>query len=201
MTEDQLNNGPPHSSNFGYAYAKRMLEVQARAYREQFGTDHICVIPNNLYGENDNYDLENSHVLPALVRKIWEAKLQNKKYFEVWGDGEVYREFTYSEDICNSLLFCMDNYKGSDPINIGNTREHKLKDIIYLICDLLNYNGDIVFDTSKPKGQVRKPTSNKKFIDIGWNDSNYTSLEVGLKKTCDWFIKNYPNIRGINLKK
>lgn len=197
LTEDQLHNGPPHDSNFGYAYAKRMVDVQLKAARQQYNCQYISVIPNNMYGEHDNFDLENGHVIPALIRKIWEAKINNSPYFEVWGDGEVYREFTYAEDIAKAILFCLEHYNDSEPINIGNTKEYKLKDVIYLICKELGYNGDVKFDLSKPKGQIRKPTSNKKFLNLGWKEEMYTPLEVGLAKTCNWFKENYPNIRGI----
>ena len=197
LTEDQLHNGPPHEPNFGYAYAKRMVDIQIRAARKQYGVNYISVIPNNLYGEHDNFDLQNSHVLPALIRKIWEAKINNKNHFEVWGDGEVYREFTYAEDIAKAILFCLENYNDENPINIGNTTEYKLKDIVHLLCDILDYNGEIIFDKSKPKGQLRKPTSNQRFLDLGWKKEWYTPIEIGLEKTCKWFIKNYPNVRGI----
>jgi len=198
LTEQQLHNGPPHDSNFGYSYAKRMVDVQIRAARQQYGVNYISVIPNNLYGEHDNFDLENGHVLPALIRKIWEAKINNKKYFEVWGDGEVYREFTYAEDIAKAILFCLENYDSDIPINIGNTEEYLLKDVIGLLKEYLGYNGEIVFDTTKPKGQIRKPSSNQRFLDLGWKKEWYTPLEKGLKNTCEWFIKNYPNVRGVN---
>lgn len=197
LTEDQLHNGPPHNSNFGYAYAKRMVDVQLRAANEQHGYSYISVIPNNMYGEHDNFDLENGHVIPALIRKIWEAKLNNKPYFEVWGDGEIYREFTYAEDIAKAILFCLEKGYNDGPINIGSTKEYKLKDVIVLICKELEYNGAIKYDVSKPKGQIRKPTSNAKFLQLGWRNEMYTPIEVGIKKTCDWFKKNYPNIRGI----
>lgn len=197
LTEEQLHSGPPHNSNFGYAYAKRMVDVQLKAIRKQYGKEYISVIPNNMYGEHDNFDLENSHVIPALIRKIWEAKINNSSSFVVWGDGEIYREFTYAEDIAKAILFCLEHYNSPDPINIGSTKEYKLKDLITLICKELEYNGEIKYDLSKPKGQIRKPTSNAKFIELGWREEMYTPLEVGLKKTCDWFKKNYPNIRGI----
>jgi GDP-L-fucose synthase len=197
LTENQLHNGPPHDSNFGYAYAKRMVDVQLRAVRQQYGHNYISVIPNNMYGEHDNFDLENGHVIPALIRKIWEAKINNKPTFEVWGDGEVYREFTYAEDIAHAILFCLEHYNGSEPINIGSTKEYRLKDVISLICKELEYNGQIVYDTTKPKGQIRKPTSNENFLKLGWREEMYTPLEAGLKKTCNWFKQNYPNIRGI----
>lgn len=197
LTEKQLHSGPPHSSNFGYAYAKRMVDVQLRAARQQHGCEYISVIPNNLYGENDNFDLHNGHVIPALIRKIWEAKINNEPYFEVWGDGEVYREFTYSKDIAKIILFCIENYRDESPINIGNTEEYLLKDVIQLLRKQLDYSGEIVFDASKPKGQIRKPSSNQKLLDLGWKKENYTSIEVGLKNTCEWFVNNYPNVRGI----
>lgn len=197
LTEEQLHKGPPHDSNFGYAYAKRMVDVQLRAANQQYGHSYISVIPNNMYGEHDNFDLENGHVIPALIRKIWEAKINNKPTFEVWGDGEIYREFTYAEDIAKAILFCLEHSYDGGPINIGSTKEYKLKDIISLICKELEYNGEIKFDLSKPKGQIRKPTSNKKFLNLGWKEEMYTPIEVGLKKTCDWFRQNYPNIRGI----
>ena len=197
LTEEQLHLGPPHDSNFGYAYAKRMVDVQIRAARQQYGVNYISVIPNNLYGEHDNFDLENGHVLPALIRKIWEAKINSKPYFEVWGDGEVYREFTYSEDIAKAILFCLENYNSDMPINIGNTEEYLLKDVIGLLKKYLGYNGEIIFDITKPKGQVRKPSSNQRFLDLGWKKEWYTPLEKGLKNTCEWFIKNYPNVRGV----
>jgi GDP-L-fucose synthase len=197
LTEDQLHNGPPHDSNFGYAYAKRMVDVQLRAANKQHGSVYLSVIPNNMYGEHDNFDLENGHVIPALIRKIWEAKVNNRPSFEVWGDGEIYREFTYAEDIAKAIIHSINNYNSVEPINIGSTKEYKLKDIISLICKELDYRGDIVFDSSKPKGQVRKPTSNEKFLKTGWKDDMYTPFEVGLKNTCDWFKSNYPNVRGI----
>jgi len=197
LTEDQLHNGPPHDSNFGYAYAKRMVDVQLRAANQQYGHNYISVIPNNMYGEHDNFDLENGHVIPALIRKIWEAKINSKPTFEVWGDGEIYREFTYAEDIAKAILFCLEKGYNGGPINIGCTKEYKLKDIINLICKELEYEGQIVYDISKPKGQVRKPTSNAKFIELGWKEEMYTPIEIGLKKTCDWFKQNYPNVRGV----
>lgn len=198
LTEEQLHLGPPHDSNFGYAYAKRMVDVMSRAYRQQHDCNFITAIPNNLYGENDNFDLQNSHVIPALIRKVWEAKINNQKFIECWGDGKPLREFTYSADIAKILLFLLENYDGAEPINIGNTEEHSIRDVVGLICDLLNYRGEIVWNTDKPSGQFRKPSSNQKLLDLGWDKKSYTSLENGLKKTCEWFIITYPKIRGFN---
>lgn len=197
LTEDQLHMGPPHSSNFGYAYAKRMVDVMSRAYRQQYGCNFITAIPNNLYGENDNFGLENSHVIPALMRKIWEAKINNQSSVEVWGDGSPLREFTYSLDIAKILLFLLENYNEPEPINIGNTDEYSIKEAVKILCELLEYDGKIVWNTSKPNGQFKKPSSNKKLLDLGWKKENYTSFKEGLKNTCEWFKINYPNVRGI----
>tara|TARA_R110000824_G_scaffold60050_10_gene160909 strand:+ start:17242 stop:18150 length:909 start_codon:yes stop_codon:yes gene_type:complete len=197
LTENQLHSGPPHESNFGYAYAKRMVDVMSRAYRQQFGCNFITAIPNNLYGENDNFDLENGHVIPALIRKVWEAKTSNSPSVKCWGDGSPLREFTYSEDIVHILLFLLENYSGPDPINIGNTAEYSIRYVVELICKTMDYTGKIEWQTSEPMGQHRKPSSNKKLVDLGWKESDYTSIEAGIKKTCDWFTLNYPDVRGV----
>lgn len=196
LTEDQLHMGPPHSSNFGYAYAKRMIDVMSRAYRQQYDCNFITAIPNNLYGENDNFDLQNGHVIPALIRKIWEAKINNHQSVEVWGDGTPLREFTYSVDIAKIILFLLEKYNDPEPINIGNTKEYSIKEIVELLCDFLEFDGQIEWNTTKPNGQFRKPSSNKKLLELGWNEHDYTPLKEGLKKTCDWFKINYPNVRG-----
>jgi GDP-L-fucose synthase len=197
LTEDQLHMGPPHSSNFGYAYAKRMVDVMSRAYRQQYGCNFITAIPNNLYGENDNFDLENSHVIPALMRKIWEAKINKNPFVECWGDGSPLREFTYSEDIAHILLFLLEHYDEPTPINIGNTDEYSIKEVVEMLCGFLEYDGEVVWNTDKPAGQHRKPSSNQKLLDLGWDKAAYTPLTMGLKKTCEWFIIEYPNVRGV----
>jgi len=197
LIEEYLHLGPPHISNYGYAYAKRMVDVMSRAYREQYGCNFITAIPNNLYGENDNFDLEDSHVIPALMRKIWEAKINNKPSVECWGDGSPLREFTYSEDIARILMFLMDNYNEKDPINIGNTEEYSIRDVVFLLCQYFKYDGKIIWNTNMPSGQLRKPTNNQKLLDLGWKEEWYTPFKSGLKKTCEWFIMNYPSVRGI----
>jgi GDP-L-fucose synthase len=197
LTEDQLHLGPPHHSNFGYAYAKRMVDVMSRAYRQQYGCNFITAIPNNLYGENDNFDLENSHVIPALIRKVWEAKINKEPSVFCWGDGSPLREFTYSEDIARILLFLMENYDDPEPINIGNTDEYSIKEVVEMICDILGYDGELEWQTDQPSGQYRKPSSNQKLLDLGWKKEDYTPLKEGLKKTCEWFIISYPNVRGV----
>ena len=196
LTEDQIHNGPPHKSNYGYAYSKRMLDIHTRTLRQQYNRKYICAIPNNLYGKNDNFDLNNSHVIPAIIRKIYEAKINNKNVV-LWGDGSPLREFTYSRDISEILIFLLEKYDSDEPINIGNTNEVSVKEIAEKISFLMNYKGNIIWNTNMPSGQYKKPSSNKKLLDLGWKKENYTSLDDGLKYTVNWFLKNYPNVRGI----
>tara|TARA_R110002110_G_scaffold409228_1_gene631378 strand:- start:868 stop:1794 length:927 start_codon:yes stop_codon:yes gene_type:complete len=196
LTEDQVHNGIPHSTNFAYAHAKRMLDVQSRAYRKQYGCNFITAIPNNLFGENDNFDLENSHVIPAIIRKIHEAK-QIGSDVALWGNGRPKREFTYSMDLAEVLLFLLEHYDNPEPINVGNTGEHSIKDIATTISDILQFDGEIKWDRNKPSGQYRKPSDNSKLLELGWHQENYSNLRESLKNVCEWFIINYPNIRGI----
>jgi GDP-L-fucose synthase len=199
LTENQLHMGPPHQSNFGYAYAKRMLDVQTRAYRKQHGVNYITVIPNNLFGENDNFDLNNGHVIPALIRKIWEAKITNKPNVEIWGDGKPIREFTYSEDIADILIKVSNQYNDPEPLNIGNTEQYSISYVAEKIKTFLDYQGSFIYDLDKPRGQYQKPSSNKKLLEVtSWKKEDYTDFDISLRKTCDWFKLNYPNVRGLS---
>ena len=197
LTEDQLHMGPPHKSNFGYAYAKRMLDVQSRAYRDQYGCNFITVIPNNLYGPNDNYDVENGHVIPALVRKFYEAKLHQKPVVSVWGTGDCLREFTFAKDAAKIILWLAENYNGESPVNIGNTDEISIKNLAFMIAKETGYEGEIVFDSSMPEGQLRKLSSNEYLLSLGWV-GDYTPIELGLKETVQHFKNHYPKLRGAN---
>ena len=190
-------DGEPHQSNFGYAYAKRMLEVYSRAIRSQYGLKYITAVPNNVYGPKDNFDLENSHVIPAMIRKFYEAKIKNTDVV-LWGTGEPLREFTYSTDIARALILLLENYEGRSPINIGTTREFSIKEVSEAISREIGFKGKIIWDTNMPTGQLKKPSSNKKFLDIFPNFC-YTDVQIGLKKTCEWFIMNYPKVRGVNI--
>lgn len=192
ITEEQLHLGAPHESNYGYAYAKRMLDVQSRAYRQQYGCNFICAVPNNLYGENDNYDLENGHVIPALMHRIWNAKINNIPTVEVWGDGSPLREFTHSDDVAKSLLFLLKVYNEPQPINIGQSKENSIREVVSILVENLEYGGEIVWNADKPQGQLRKPSSNQKFIDLGWDEEKYCDIRNGLKSACEWFKINYP---------
>lgn len=195
LTEEQIHNGPPHSSNYAYAHAKRMLDIQSKAYRAQYGCNFITAVPNNLFGENDNYDLNDSHVMPAIMHKMFIAE-QNKEDVTLWGDGSPLREFTYSFDLANILLFLLDFYDGKEPLNVGNTGEHSIKEVAELIAKHMNFSGTIVWDTDKPSGQYRKPSDNSKLIQIGWRPEMYTNFEKAIEESCKWFLKNYPNVRG-----
>ena len=197
LTEEQIHLGPPHASNFGYAYAKRMLDVQSRAMRQQYGCNFITAIPNNLFGPNDNYDLESSHVIPAIMRKMHEAKLGNENVI-LWGDGSPLREFTYSKDLAEILLFLLERYDEPEPINVGNTQEYSIKEVAEMIAEIVGFDGKIVWDTSKPMGQHRKPSDNSKLIELGWKQENYTDLKKSLTETYKWVILKYPNLRGMS---
>lgn len=198
LTEEQLHMGPPHLSNFGYAYAKRMVDVQSRAYRKQYGVKYITVIPNNMFGENDFFQLENSHVLPALMRKIWEAKINDSPTVEIWGDGKALREFTYSGDIAKILMKVVEEYDEETPLNIGNTEEYSIAFVAEKLKQYLEYDGKLIFNTEKPSGQFKKPSSNKKLLEkTSWKLDDYTPFDVALKNTCEWFKIMYPNVRGI----
>ena len=196
LTEDQIHAGPPHISNFGYAYAKRMLDVQSRAYRQQYGNNFITAVPNNLFGPNDNYDLNNSHVIPAIMRKMHEAKINNKNVV-LWGDGTPLREFTYSKDLADILLFLLEHYDEQEPINVGNTKEYSIKEVAEMIAEITGFTGEIVWDISKPSGQYRKPSDGSKLVELGWEQKNYKDLRKSLTETYKWVILKYPNLRGV----
>lgn len=198
LTEDQLHLGPPHPSNFGYAYAKRMLDVQSRAYNQQYDTRFITAVPNSLYGPNDNYDLDLGHVIPATIRKFHEAMIKNENHVKIWGTGKPIREFTFSKDAASIILWLAENYDGVEPINIGNPEQVSIKELALLIGQEMGFKGDIVFDESKPDGQFKKPSSNKRLIDLGWSGS-YTPLSFGLHETIKVFKSRYPNIRGVRI--
>jgi GDP-L-fucose synthase len=196
LTPERFNDGPPHASNFGYAYAKRMVDVYSRALRQQYGCNFICAVPNNLYGLYDNFHLEDGHVIPAIIRKVHNAKLTNKTPI-FWGSGENLREFTFASDISKILLFLLENYNEALPVNIGTVQERSIKSVVDSICSFMGYTGPVKWDATKPSGQFRKPSSNTELLKLGWKNENYTSFEKGLKMTCEWYEQNYPNVRGV----
>jgi GDP-L-fucose synthase len=193
LTEDKIHLGPPHGSNFAYAYAKRMIDIQNRAYNKSYGTKYFSVIPTNIYGPNDNYNLKNGHVVPTLIHKVYLAKKENKN-LEVWGSGKPLREFIYSKDvskICENLIF---NYDDEKPIILSNSIEISIEELVMVICDIMKFKNNIIWDTSKPDGQFRKPTDNTHLKNILPN-FNFTPLVEGLEETIHFFESNYNLVR------
>ena len=196
LTENQLHLGEPHPSNYAYAFAKRMLDVQSRAYRDQFGCNFITAVPNNLFGEHDNFHYQDSHVIPAMIRKIHEANATGNDVV-MWGTGSPLREFTYSQDLAKILVFLLRTYDEPEPINIGNTEEISIRYLAEKLAEILNFEGRIIWDDLKPDGQYRKPSDNSKLLSLGLKPESYMNFDEALAKTCDWFLKTYPNVRGV----
>ena len=193
LDETKIELGPPHNSNFAYAYAKRMADIQIRAFNKQYGTKYFSVIPCNVYGPNDNFSLEVGHVIPMLIHKCYLAK-KNRKTFEVWGDGTPLREFVYSKDVANIVDLLIQKYTGTEPVIISNPTEYSIKQVVDLIVEYMGFKGKVKWLTDKPNGQHRKPSSNAKLLSI-IGDYEFTTLEKGLKESIEWFILNYPNVR------
>jgi GDP-L-fucose synthase len=193
LTEKKIHLGSPHFSNDAYAYAKRMVDIQNRAYREQYGIEYVSVIPTNIYGPNDNYSLENGHLIPMLIHKMYLAS-KYKQDFVVWGSGKPMREFIYSKDIAKLTEWVLLNYNDDEPIILGNSLEVSIIDIVDLIIKEFNFKGNVKFDKSKPDGQLRKPSDNTKLMTL-IPDFVFTPLELGLKETINHFIQNYESIR------
>lgn len=196
LVEEDMHDGEPHSTNLGYGFSKRMTDVQARAYRKQYGCNFINIIPNNLFGEHDNFHLVKSHVIPSVIRKVYEAKTNNEDLV-LWGDGSPLREFTYSGDMAKIIVYAFNEYNGEYPINVGNPGEHSIKELAETVCRIMGFNGHIRWNTDVSNGQLRKPSDNSKFIDLGWEVDNYTNFETSLRNTCEWFLTNYPAVRGV----
>lgn len=195
INETMLHNGPPHYSNDSYAYAKRLLEIHCKAYREQYGDNFICVIPTNIYGPNDNFNLYNSHVIPGLIHKCYLAK-QNNKPFEIMGTGNPQRQFIYSKDLAKLIMWILENYSGSDSLILSTNEsdEISIKNIVELISTKLNYLNVKYDNNSNNDGQYKKTVSNKKLMNLIGN-FNFTSISDGLNETIEWFEKNYNNCR------
>lgn len=193
LDETKIHAGPPHSSNDAYAYAKRMAEVQVRAYNQQYKTKYFCVIPTNVYGPNDNYDIENGHVLPSLIHKCYLAKKNNTDW-EVWGDGSPLREFIFSRDVASLCDLLLQNYQEESPVILSTSSEISIREMVEMIGKIMKFTGKIKWIKDKPNGQFRKPSDNSKLLSIV-GDYKFTPLEEGLTETVEYFIKNYDTIR------
>ncbi len=192
LKEDYLLTGPLEPTNEGYAVAKIAAIKQCGFYNQQYGTDFISVMPTNLYGYNDNFDLTSSHVLPAMIRKFHDA-VESGGSVTLWGDGTPMREFLFADDLAEAVIFLMENYHASDIgelVNIGTGKDITIKNLAELISDVVGYNGDIVWDTSKPNGTPRKVLDVSKINNLGWKAS--TNLKEGIEKTYAWFLENRP---------
>lgn len=193
FTENNIHEGQPHESMFAYAYSKRMVDIQLKAFNKQYKTRYFSVIPSNVYGPNDNFNLENGTSIPVLIHRCYLAKVNNTP-FTVWGTGSSLREYIYSRDIADIVDKLIYEYQDSSPIIISNKTEYSIRQVVDLIVRLMNFEGDVIWDKTKPEGQLRKPTDNSKLIKV-IGDYKFTSLEQGLSETIEWFTKNYNTIR------
>lgn len=193
ITEKKIHLGEPHTSNYPYAYSKRMADIQIRAYREQYGLEYVSVIPTNIYGPNDNFSLNFGHVIPMLIHKMYIAQ-KNNTDFVVWGSGKPLREFVYSKDIAKLTEWALNNYNESEPIIFSNSNEISIMDLVDLLSNEFKFKGKIIFDKTKPDGQFRKPSDNSK-LKTYLPNFEFTPIEKGLKETINWFIENYEKAR------
>lgn len=187
--EKNLWNGYPEETNAPYGLAKKMLLVQAQAYRQQYGFNAIYLLPVNLYGPGDNFDPRSSHVIPALIRKVAEAKQENKPSVIIWGTGKATREFIFVKDAAEGVVSATEKYESAEPVNIGAGMEISIKDLVPLICRLMDYRGMIIWDKAKPDGQPRRR------LDTSRARKHFcfkakTDFQLGLKETVDWFTAN-----------
>lgn len=186
--EDDLWNGYPEETNAPYGLAKKMMLVQSQTYRQQYGFNSIFLLPVNLYGPGDNFDPVSSHVIPALIKKCVDAKLNNEEIVIVWGTGKITREFLYVDDAAEAIALATQKYDKSDPVNIGAGFEISIKELVELIVELTDFQGSIAWDDTKPDGQPRRKLDTTKALkEFGFKAK--TSLREGLKKTIEWYKK------------
>lgn len=190
FVETSIWMGYPEETNAPYGLAKKMLLVQAQAYRQQYGFNAIYLLPVNLYGPGDNFNPESSHVIPALIKRVADAQKSDQKYIDVWGSGTASREFLYVDDCAEGIILATEKYNKPDPVNIGANREIKIKDLVKLICKIMKFKGEIRWDRTKPDGQPRRVVdatlARKEF---GFKAK--TDFEKGLRKTINWYLKNF----------
>lgn len=187
LTPDQIDNGAPHPSNYGYSYAKRLSWYETKIFRKMTKNNWISVVPTNLYGPNDNFHLESSHLIPGMIHRAFLAKKNNTK-FVVWGDGTQLRQFVYSEDLAKLIIWSLDNWNKEEPCMLIDEKEVSILDIVKIIIKRFEIDeSDIIFDDTKPKGQFKKPAISHV------KEYNFKKLETGINETINWFIENYNN--------
>jgi GDP-L-fucose synthase len=190
LTADQIENGAPHPSNYGYSYAKRFSGYKTRTYRNITGRNWINVVPTNVYGDRDNYNLDNSHVIPGMIHKAYLASLSNSD-FTIWGDGTPLRQFIHAKDLARNVIWAIDNWKSEDHFMCINEQEHSIKDIAFMVAENFGIERSrILFDEDQPKGQHRKPAK----TDIP-SEYDFISIERGIADSCKWFKDNYSTAR------
>jgi len=188
--EKDLWNGYPEETNAPYGLAKKMLLVQAQAYRKQYGFNAIFLLPVNLYGPGDEFDPKKSHVIPALIKKVADAQKTKQNYIEVWGTGKATREFLYVEDAAQGIVLATKKYNKPEPVNLGSGMEISIKDLVKTICRLMNFKGEIQWDKSKPDGQPRRMLNTSRAKkEFGFKAT--TNFEKGLKNTINWYLNHY----------
>lgn len=189
IKEECLLTGPLEETNEAYAIAKISGLEMCKFFKRQYGDNFISCMPTNLYGPNDNYDLNSSHVLPALIRKFHEAKINNNETVEVWGTGTPLREFLYVDDMADACVFLMENYNGEQHINIGTKDEVSIRQLAEIIKEIIGFKGKIVFNTNMPDGTPRKLTDGKKLHELGWKHK--VNLKKGIELAYKWFLENH----------
>ncbi|GBM86981.1 GDP-L-fucose synthase [Araneus ventricosus] len=191
INETMIHNGPPHDSNFGYSYAKRLIDIQNRAYHAQHGCNFTSVIPTNVFGPFDNFNLEDGHVLPGLIHKTYEAK-KNGTPLTIWGSGKPLRQFIYSNDLARLIVWVLREYNEIDPIilSVDEEQEVSIKDAALAVAEAFDFKGEVIFDTTKSDGQYKKTASNEKLRKYK-PDFVFTPFKEAVKETVDWFASNY----------
>lgn len=188
FNENELWDGYPEETNAPYGLAKKMMLVQAQAYRQQYEFNAIYLLPVNLYGPRDNFDPNSSHVIPALIKKVADAKKENKSFIEVWGTGKATREFLYAQDAAEGIVLAAERYNKSEPVNTGSGMEISIKDLTETICRLMDFKGEIRWDRAKPDGQPRRMLDTSR-AEKEFGFKAKTNLEDGLKHTIEWYKK------------
>lgn len=195
LKEEYLLTGPLEPTNDAYALAKIAGIKMCQSYNKQYGTNYISAMPTNLYGENDNFDLQSSHVMPALIRKFHEAKLSNQPSVEVWGTGTPKREFLYSDDLADACVYLMNHYNDDEIINIGVGEDVSIKELAETVQLVVGFKGELKFDTTKPDGTPRKLVDTTKINQLGWKAK--VELEDGIRKAYDWFLNNTDKLEKV----
>lgn len=195
IDETMVHNGPPHSSNSGYAYAKRMIDVMNHCYNEEYGCNFTSVIPTNIYGPFDNFNIEDGHVIPGLIHKCYLAK-KNNTDFVIWGSGKPLRQFIYSNDLAKLIIWVMKSYDSSEPIilSVDEADEISIYAVVHIIAYAMKFTGNIIFDETKADGQYKKTASNQKLRNI-LPGFEFTRIGEGIVNTCKWFEENYEKAR------